>query len=245
MIVFCGGSDTAVRCDIDSTLDVDHINMYPFQWHVQLACKLYNISHLELNDKYNNFASGGAPLEQIEMQLLTKVLPLLTKSKIDYLIITLPFRHRTQLAAEYIIAPWMMESTTNFNKSYNSFKNKLIKCKFDLSKIEELTLFSFYKNTCKFNFTYYNQLNDKFLLKIESILKYIETLGTKIFVLNSDLDENEYLIDSKYYFKFKKIHDYIDINVLKSNAPEYSNHYCLKNNQIITEKLYAEIIKNN
>jgi hypothetical protein len=184
------------------------------QWHRILTRNLYGD---EYHSNYCNFGKGATSIDNlIEEQLIKQILPMYPTNPPEYLILSITYNERFSISDEIMWYPGMIDSgMTDMMREVIGFRLK-----------------------------YDRQIVESRSGVIKQLLTHFEKFGTKIYMFNVDKDREIYG-DNKWYFKGKHIHSYIDISTNDENGLErhYSNHLTERNNSIIAERLYKEIIE--
>ena len=183
------------------------------QWHRILASKLYGDDY---HSNYRNFGKGGASIDNlIEKQLVKEILPMYPHIPPEYLILSITYNERFSISDTLVWSPGMIES-----------------------RISDMM-----REVIEFRLKYDKQIMESRSGIIKHLLTHFEKFGTKIYMFNVDKDREEYG-DTKWYFKRKNIQSYIDIvnNNEKGLEGHYSNHLTERNNSIVAERLYKEIV---
>jgi hypothetical protein len=186
------------------------------QWHRILARKLYGD---EYHSKYLNFGEGATSIDNlIEKQLVKEILPMYPHIPPEYLILSITYNERFSISDRIMWYPGMIDSgMTDMMREVIGFRLK-----------------------------YDTQIMESRSEVIKHLLTHFEKFGTKIYMFNVDKDREVYG-DKKWYFKYKNIQSYIDIhnNNEKGLEGHYSNHLTERNNSIVAERLYKEIVGND
>jgi hypothetical protein len=216
MIVFCG--DSWVQ-------DEQKEN----QWTTLLTKKLYNN---DITSHYYNFAEGGTGVDNLlQEQLINKALPLCNKSKVDYLIVGISYSMRFSLLNKIYYQP---SNEDGFDVFYNSVKSNIDVPKNDLKKYYDSLIF--------FNTFFYKDSFSRYMKSINTILNYIESLGTKIIAFHVDNQEDEYQLDDKFYIKGKTLKGYYKFESNKFwELNMYSNHISEHANIDLANKIFDEL----
>jgi len=183
------------------------------QWHRILASKLYGD---EYHSKYLNFGEGATSIDNlIEEQLIKEILPMYPTNPPEYLILSITYNERFSISDGIMWYPNMIESgMTDMMREVIGFRLK-----------------------------YDTQIMESRSEVIKHLLTHFEKFGTKIYMFNVDKDREEYG-DKRWYFKYKNIQSYIDVinNNEKGLEGHYSNHLTERNNSIVAERFYKEIV---
>jgi hypothetical protein len=183
------------------------------QWHRILARKLYGD---EYHSKYLNFGEGATSIDNlIEKQLVKEILPMYPHIPPEYLILSITYNERFSISDRIMWYPGMIDSgMTDMMREVIGFRLK-----------------------------YDTQIMESRSEVIKHLLTHFEKFGTKIYMFNVDKDREEYG-DKRWYFKYKNIQSYIDVinNNEKGLEGHYSNHLTERNNSIVAERLYKEIV---
>ena len=186
------------------------------QWHRILARKLYGD---EYHSKYLNFGEGATSIDNlIETQLVKEILPMYPHIPPEYLILSITYNERFSISDRIMWYPGMIDSgMTDMMREVIGFRLK-----------------------------YDTQIMESRSEVIKHLLTHFEKFGTKIYMFNVDKDREEYG-DKRWYFKYKNIQSYIDVinNNEKGLEGHYSNHLTERNNSIVAERLYKEIVGND
>ena len=183
------------------------------QWHRILARKLYGD---EYHSKYLNFGEGATSIDNlIEKQLVKEILPMYPHIPPEYLILSITYNERFSISDRIMWYPGMIDSgMTDMMREVIGFRLK-----------------------------YDTQIMESRSEVIKHLLTHFEKFGTKIYMFNVDKDREEYG-DKRWYFKYKNIQSYIDVinNNEKGLEGHYSNHLTERNNSIVAERFYKEIV---
>ena len=183
------------------------------QWHRILARKLYGD---EYHSKYLNFGEGATSIDNlIEKQLVKEILPMYPHIPPEYLILNITYNERFSISDRIMWYPGMIDSgMTDMMREVIGFRLK-----------------------------YDTQIMESRSEVIKHLLTHFEKFGTKIYMFNVDKDREEYG-DKRWYFKYKNIQSYIDVinNNEKGLEGHYSNHLTERNNSIVAERFYKEIV---
>jgi len=186
------------------------------QWHRILASKLYGD---EYHSKYLNFGEGATSIDNlIEEQLIKEILPTYPTNPPEYLILSITYNERFSISDTITWYPGMIESgMTDMMREVIGFRLK-----------------------------YDKQIMESRSEVIKHLLTHFEQFGTKIYMFNVDKDREVYG-DKRWYFKHKNIQSYIDVinNNEKGLEGHYSNHLTERNNSIVAERFYKEIVGND
>jgi hypothetical protein len=184
------------------------------QWHRLLSKMLYGDKHSE---EYLNFALGASSIDNlIEQQLIGKVLPLYPENPPEYLILSITYNERFSISDTITWYAGMIK---------NGMTDMM-------------------RDVIQFRLKYDTQIMESRSGVIKHLLTHFEKFGTKIYMFNVDMDRGVYG-DKRWYFKGKDIQSYIDISTNNENGLEghYSNHLTERNNIIVAEAFYKEIIE--
>ena len=183
------------------------------QWHRILARKLYGD---EYHSKYLNFGEGATSIDNlIEKQLVKEILPMYPHIPPEYLILSITYNERFSISDRIMWYPGMIDSgMTDMMREVIGFRLK-----------------------------YDTQIMESRSEVIKHLMTHFEKFGTKIYMFNVDKDREEYG-DKRWYFKYKNIQSYIDVinNNEKGLEGHYSNHLTERNNSIVAERFYKEIV---
>ena len=183
------------------------------QWHRILARKLYGD---EYHSKYHNFGEGATSIDNlIEEQLIKEILPMYPTNPPEYLILSITYNERFSISDGIMWYPGMIDNgMTDMMREVIGFRLK-----------------------------YDKQIMESRSGVIKQLLTHFEKFGTKIYMFNVDKDREVYG-DKRWYFKRKNIQSYIDIvnNNEKGLEGHYSNHLTERNNSIVADRLYKEIV---
>ena len=216
MVVFCG----------DSWVENKKL---PNQWTTHLTKKLYNVENID--SIYNNFAVAGCGNDSIcQEQLISGVLPLLKKSKIDYLVLGITYPSRFTIINQIHFQP------ANGDSDVINFINTLLPTSNELDKEK---LIEHYNSLKYLNIFFYKKGYERWMRTINSILDYIESTGTKIIAFNVDNKSDEYLLDNRFYINRKTLVG--NYKKSKNLHSEYSNHMTEEENLSLADMLFTEI----
>lgn len=183
------------------------------QWHRILARKLYGD---EYHSKYLNFGEGATSIDNlIEKQLVKEILPMYPHIPPEYLILSITYNERFSISDRIMWYPGMIDSGMT----------------------------DMMREVIQFRLKYDTQIMESRSEVIKHLLTHFEKFGTKIYMFNVDKDREEYG-DKRWYFKYKNIQSYIDVinNNEKGLEGHYSNHLTERNNSIVAERFYKEIV---
>ena len=183
------------------------------QWHRILARKLYGD---EYHSKYLNFGEGATSIDNlIEKQLVKEILPMYPHIPPEYLILSITYNERFSISDRIMWYPGMIDSGMT----------------------------DMMREVIEFRLKYDTQIMESRSEVIKHLLTHFEKFGTKIYMFNVDKDREEYG-DKRWYFKYKNIQSYIDVinNNEKGLEGHYSNHLTERNNSIVAERFYKEIV---
>jgi len=224
MIIFCG--DSWVE-------DVQKDE----QWSKLLTKKLYNTNNI--NEIYYNFAAGGTGVDHLcQEQLIHNVLPILAKSKIDYLIIGISYSARFALLNNIYYQP---NNENDIDVFYSTLCGQLIT--YNEKILDKKIVEDYYNSLLFFNTFFYKEAFKRYMKTINSILRYIESTGTKIIAFHVDNQEDEYQLDERFYIKGKTLIEYYTKFTPENrwDYAEYSNHMAKEENISLSDNIFDEI----